>query len=175
MGRNNKKQFDWAFIAEAYITGDDEVTFEYMREVLLPQSLPPEKIPAVSTMRKHSMLKNWVAQRYEYRNRVSTVAREKAVQKEADIWVKRLRIGQWLQKHTAARLKEAFDAGEVTPQLAMNLLRLGLEIEAQATGMPDRTVRIEEGGVDREIITAVASIIGTSETEVSRLLEISEE
>lgn len=166
----NKRQYPWEFIEEVYVQGDDDVTLQAMHDTLLLEQI--ERTPSLQTLKERCAEGKWVEKRQQYRYNIQTQVRANAREHEVEIRTKLLKIGRQLEAIGMRRIINATDNGEISPFLALQILKHGQHTERQALGMSDATLELKSWqDVDVELLKEVARIAGVSEEDARRILE----
>ena len=130
-----KAKHNWANIRHQYITGQNDVTLEYL-------SNQPDA-PALTTLKKRSARENWSKEREIYRHQVSTKLRQKATVSEAEVAAQQLQDARLMRAKALASL-ERFTEIDLDPKEARMYLKEAAEIERKALGMDTIQVKIDK-------------------------------
>lgn len=138
------KAYDWDGLRRDYVIGDDLVTYRSMSEV--PGN------PAHQSIKNRARLEDWPGQRKHYRYKQSTLEEEEitkstATQKAmakvdrivdtAEMITRHTQTSKWLVDIGKRALE---DAEAISPHVAVQLIKLGLEGERICMGLDsDRT------------------------------------
>lgn len=133
------RRHDWDYWRNAYVTGGDEITLEFLA------SRP--HAPGLSTLKDYSRAEDWPKQRAEYQGRVRTRTRELTAETDAQVAARHAKLGRTLQnlaiKALTGRGVEALSNAEL-----IRLVVAGTDIERKALGLDTVNLNLNLKGLE---------------------------
>jgi len=156
------RRIDWNYWRSRYVKGEDTVTLEAL-------STEPHA-PSLAALKKRSKSERWVEQRQQYRNSIGTLARYGINQNSNVITPDRrnfefLDASEMVLRHTAyARALQELamnkirntDADKLTVKEAIELIKLGMEIERLSEVLANQRQSLDVAGLSDAELEAIA-------------------
>ena len=135
------RRIDWDYWRSMYVTGEDHVTLESLSKAL--------NAPALDSLKKRSTAERWVEQRQQYRKSIGTLThyglhqdctvvtadqRTRELLDAAEMVVRHVAHARALQELGMHKIRIT-DADKLTVKEAIELIKLGVEIERLSEGL----------------------------------------
>lgn len=135
--------YDWTAIRREYIRGDDRVTLESLSSDAEVHQSSETPRPSLSQLKRRSSAEDWLDLRTQFRAQVAARAQALDLETVEQVRMRQATLGKALQT-LAVRGMGHVDPKDVGPQEIARLALVGTQIERQARGMEEFTVRIED-------------------------------
>lgn len=155
--------YDWTAIRREYIRGDDRVTLESLSSDAETPHGSQSQRPSLSQLKRRSGAEDWTDLRSQFRAQVAARAHALDLETVEQVRTRQATLGKALQT-LAVRAIPHIDLKEVGPHEMARLALVGTQIERQARGMEEYTVRIED-------LSSPADLKKLSREQLSELLE----
>ncbi|GAA5513628.1 hypothetical protein Dcar01_02372 [Deinococcus carri] len=130
--------YNWTAIRREYIRGDDTVTLDAL-------SAESRGIgwPSLSQVKRRSSDEDWTDLRAQFRAQAAAAARTLDLETVEEVRVRQAKIGKGMQT-LAVRAMAHQNPQEMSPFELARLATAGAQLERQARGMEEFTVRVED-------------------------------
>ncbi|MDR6753436.1 hypothetical protein [Deinococcus soli (ex Cha et al. 2016)] len=135
--------YDWTAIRREYIRGDDRVTLESLSSDAEVHQGSQSPRPSLSQLKRRSGAEDWPDLRSQFRAQVAARAQALDLETVEQVRMRQATLGKALQT-LAVRAIPHIDLTDVGPHEMARLALVGTQIERQARGMEEYTVRIED-------------------------------
>ncbi|WP_027459273.1 hypothetical protein [Deinococcus murrayi] len=132
-GRPSKH--NWSAIRREFIRGDDTVTLKTLSD--------KPGAPSYDAIKARSAREDWADLRAEFRHRVDTKVRALDLETVEEVRVRQAKLGKAMQT-LSVRGMAHLKAEEMSPFEVARLATAGAQLERQARGMEEFTVRLED-------------------------------
>lgn len=155
--------YDWTAIRREYIRGDDRVTLESLSSDAEVHQGSETPRPSLSQLKRRSSAEDWLDLRTQFRAQVAARAQALDLETVEQVRMRQATLGKALQT-LAVRGMGHVDPKDVGPHEIARLALVGTQIERQARGMEEFTVRIED-------LNSPADLKKLTREQLSELLE----
>lgn len=150
--------YNWTAIRREYIRGDDRVTLD-----ALSAEGRGSGAPSLSQVKRRSSAEDWADLRAQFRAQAAARAQQLDLETVEEVRARQAALGKTLQS-LAAGAAAHIDLNEVGAAGVARLATAGAQLERQARGMEEVTVRVED-------LRGPADLKALSEEQLMELLE----
>lgn len=150
--------YNWTAIRREYIRGDDSVTLD-----ALSAESRGSGAPSLSQLKRRSSAEDWPDLRAEFRAQTAARVQQLDLETTEEVRIRQAKIGKAMQT-IATRGMAHLKPEELGAFGVARLAMAGAQLERQARGMEEYTVRVED-------LRSPADLKGLSKDQLQELLE----